>query len=124
MRRIRLPVLLAALAATAVNLPIVRNFFFADDFDHLVFLQNYGPLSFIVQPHAGHMYLVRNTVFWLHHALFHATDDVDGRHVFFTSMDPDGDLEHGRDRGGRLERLLHTPDDCPPHDLATAAGRH
>ncbi|HET9470527.1 MAG TPA: hypothetical protein VFO24_05445, partial [Usitatibacter sp.] len=46
--------------------------------------------------------------------LEHATDDVDGRRVFFTSTDPDRDLEHGRDGGGRLERLLRTPDDCPP----------
>src|SRR5689334_14623724 len=70
MRRIWLPGLVAVLAATVVNLPILRNFFFADDFDHLVFLQNYGALTFIVQPHAGHMYLVRNTIFWLDHALF------------------------------------------------------
>jgi hypothetical protein len=54
--------------------------------------------------------------------LEHATDDVDGRRVLFTSTDLDEDLEHGRDVGGRLERLLRTPADCPPHDLAPAAG--
>src|SRR4029079_12596285 len=43
--------------------------------------------------------------------LDHPTDDVNGRRVFFTSTDPERDLEHGRDRGGRLERLLRTPAD-------------
>lgn len=60
------PAALAVLAAGATNLPIVRNFFTADDFEHLVDLANFGPGPFILQPRAGHMYLVRNSIFTLH----------------------------------------------------------
>jgi hypothetical protein len=60
----------AALAAAATNAPIVRNFFTADDFEHLIDLANFGPGPFILQPRAGHMYLVRNSIFTLHFLTF------------------------------------------------------
>src|SRR5690349_2979228 len=60
----------AVLAAAATNAPIVRSFFTADDFEHLIDLANFGPAPFILQPRAGHMYLVRNSVFTLHFLAF------------------------------------------------------
>jgi len=60
----------AVLAAAATNAPIVRNFFTADDFEHLIDLANFGPAPFILQPRAGHMYLVRNSIFTLHFLAF------------------------------------------------------
>src|SRR5262245_56402464 len=66
------PAALAAAVAFATNVPIVRNFFTADDFEHLVDLANFGPGPFILQTHAGHMYLVRNSIFTLHVLAFGA----------------------------------------------------
>jgi hypothetical protein len=62
----------AVVVAIATNAPILRNFFTADDFEHLVDLANFGAGPFLLQPHAGHMYLVRNSVFTLHVLAFGA----------------------------------------------------
>ena len=57
--------LLAVAAAVLATWPILGNYFYADDFDHLLELATFGPRDFILAPNAGHMYLVRNAVFYL-----------------------------------------------------------
>jgi len=44
--------------------------FWQDDFLHLYDMQNGSLLQFLVTPHAGHLYVIRNLVFALSHALF------------------------------------------------------
>jgi len=58
-----------ALGAAAYSW-ILGVYFEGDDFVHLYDLANIGPLAFVWKGQAGHAYLVRNTVFWLTHALF------------------------------------------------------
>jgi hypothetical protein len=72
-----LPLLPLALAAI-VYAPVTRHYFFADDFLHLYRLANQPLVESIVEPFAGHLYLVRNAVFALLHSLF----DVDPRGYF------------------------------------------
>src|SRR5262249_31252376 len=66
---------LAALGGLLAASPILEAYFHDDDFLHLFQLVNYGPREFITAPYAGHMYLVRNSVFFLTFWLFgmHAT---------------------------------------------------
>jgi hypothetical protein len=65
-RRPALAALVLALAATfVVYRPITRNYFFADDFVLLYDLADRGPLTFILTPYGGHLYLVRNLVLYL-----------------------------------------------------------
>jgi hypothetical protein len=60
------PVILAA----AAYWWILGIWFDSDDFIHLYDLANLGPLGFAFKGQGGHAYVVRNTVFWLTHALF------------------------------------------------------
>jgi hypothetical protein len=64
-----LPVV-AALAAVAASWPILGIYFFGDDFEHLFDFANFGLLDSIVLPHSGHMYLVRNAIFYALFRLF------------------------------------------------------
>jgi hypothetical protein len=59
------PPLIVAVAALAAAWPILENYFYADDFGNLVELAEHGPGSFVTAPAAGHMYIVRNTIFYL-----------------------------------------------------------
>ena len=55
--------------AAVVYSPVLRNYFWADDFLHLYQIVNTGWREFVLTPHGGHIYLVRNTIFYLlHHA--------------------------------------------------------
>src|SRR5262245_37898448 len=54
------PVVLAAV----VFHPLIRNYFFADDFLHLYQIAEWSPLHFVLEPYAGHVYLIRNALFW------------------------------------------------------------
>lgn len=58
------PPLLAASAALVAAWPIVGSYFYADDFAHLFEIASFGPWDFLTAPYAGHMYLVRNAVFY------------------------------------------------------------
>src|SRR5262249_13827510 len=49
---------------------LVQNYFFSDDFLHLWTLVNDGLGRFLLEMHAGHLYVVRNLVFALHYWLF------------------------------------------------------
>jgi hypothetical protein len=60
-----IPPLIVAVAALAAAWPILENYFYADDFGNLVELAEHGPGSFVTAPAAGHMYIVRNTIFYL-----------------------------------------------------------
>ena len=55
---------MATLAALVAAAPVLRVYFH-DDLLHLLQIANFGPLEFITTPNAGHMYLVRNSVFLL-----------------------------------------------------------
>jgi hypothetical protein len=65
-----LPALLPIALATVVFFPITRNYFYQDDFVHLYRLVNHGPLENLLVPHAGHISVARNAVFWLFFTLF------------------------------------------------------
>ena len=65
-----LPEALVGLAAVAANWPILRSFFFQDDFANLFELANFGLKDFVTAPASGHMYMVRNTVFYLTFVVF------------------------------------------------------
>lgn len=43
--------------------PILQNYFVFDDFLHLYNLVNNGLLQFLLTPHGGHLYMVRNLIF-------------------------------------------------------------
>lgn len=53
-----------------VYLPIVKNYFFMDDFHHLYNLANHGPLEFVLTPYGGHILLVRNVIFYAFYRAF------------------------------------------------------
>jgi hypothetical protein len=63
------PLLAVALVAV-VYWPLTHVYFFADDFVCLFNIVNKGFLRFVTQPFGGHLLFVRNTVFYLSHALF------------------------------------------------------
>lgn len=65
-----LPPLLVAAAALLAALPVADNYFYADDFTHLFDLLTLGPWTFVTAPNAGHMYLVRNGMFYLSYLQF------------------------------------------------------
>ena len=67
---VRLLALVAVAFAAAVYLPITRNFFYAEDFFTLYRLVNGGFLRFVLEPEAGHVYVVRNGLVYLFDALF------------------------------------------------------
>lgn len=60
----------AVLAAAAVHAPVLRFWFYSDDLLHLFQLGNLGLAEFVLKPHGGHLYVVRNLVFALAHAVF------------------------------------------------------
>lgn len=62
--------LLPGVAAGVAAWPILRNGFYADDYLHLFELASFGPGEFVVSPYGGHMYLVRNAVFYLSYLAF------------------------------------------------------
>jgi len=62
--------LVAALGGLLATHPLLRVYLHDDDFLHLFQLTNFGPAEFITSPYAGHMYLVRNSVFFLTFRLF------------------------------------------------------
>jgi hypothetical protein len=53
-----------------VQWPILRAGFLYDDFLHLFEINNLGPTTFLLTPHGGHFYLVRNLVFLSLYELF------------------------------------------------------
>lgn len=57
-------VLVAAVAGLAWR-PVLGGYFFADDYIGLYALADHGPWPFVVEPHGGHLLLLRNTAFWL-----------------------------------------------------------
>ncbi|HSP95691.1 MAG TPA: hypothetical protein VL049_00420 [Candidatus Dormibacteraeota bacterium] len=65
-------VLVPLLASAAAYWPIVRNYFHADDFIHLYMIGDGRLGEFLLTPHGGHLLVVRNAIFVLHHALFGA----------------------------------------------------
>jgi len=62
--------LVAALGALLAAAPVLRVYFHDDDFLHLFQIANFGPREFITAPNAGHMYLVRNSIFFLNFRAF------------------------------------------------------
>ena len=60
----------AALGGLLAAAPILKFYFFEDDFGHLFQITNFGPRVFITEPSAFHMYMVRNSVFFLTFRLF------------------------------------------------------
>jgi len=62
--------LLAVGAAAAVYWPLLRVYFFADDFVCLLAIEDQGFARFVLQVFGGHILLVRNLVFYLSAALF------------------------------------------------------
>src|SRR5262245_14859143 len=60
----------ALILAAVVYFPITRNYFFTDDFLHLYQIANGDVLRFLLSPHGGHLYLVRNAVFAASFALW------------------------------------------------------
>jgi hypothetical protein len=44
---------------------ILGSYFFTDDYLGLFALANHGPWPFLVQPHGGHLLVLRNATFWL-----------------------------------------------------------
>jgi hypothetical protein len=56
--------------AAAVLRPVLGRTFYKDDYLHLYQLRDSGALEFLLTPHAGHIYLTRNAVFLVCHALF------------------------------------------------------
>ncbi|HEY3186368.1 MAG TPA: hypothetical protein VGJ70_02760, partial [Solirubrobacteraceae bacterium] len=58
------------MCAAAVYFPLTRNFFYAEDFYALYRLANGSVLRFVLEPEAGHVYVVRNALFYLFDRLF------------------------------------------------------
>ncbi len=53
-----------------VYYPIVRNYFYMDDFLNIYHIVNKNFADYILRPHGGHLLVSRNTLFYLFHALF------------------------------------------------------
>jgi hypothetical protein len=65
------PLVLVPLGLSAwIYYPITRAFFFADDFVHLVELENERTLVFLLRPFGGNAFLFRNLVFLASYRLF------------------------------------------------------
>lgn len=65
------PLLLIAVGLSAiVYSPVLKNYFWADDFLHLFRLVNTPLLEFILTQHAGHLCLVVNTLFYFFYQAF------------------------------------------------------
>src|SRR5262245_14058488 len=63
-------VLVATLGALLAAAPVLLVYVHDDHLLHLCQIANFGPLEFITTPNAGHMYLVRNSVFFLNFWVF------------------------------------------------------
>jgi hypothetical protein len=61
---------LSLVPSAVVYRRILRNYFLGDDFRHLWEIADWGFLPFVLGPHGGHVYLVRNLVFYACAALF------------------------------------------------------
>jgi hypothetical protein len=61
-----LPLLISAV----VYCPILVNYFWGDDFTHLWEIADWGFVPFLVKLHGGHVYLLRNLVFYATYQLF------------------------------------------------------
>jgi hypothetical protein len=64
-----LPLLVLYFAA-ATSRSTLETFFLRDDFGDLFELANFGPREWVVAPAAGHMYLVRNSIYYLNFLAF------------------------------------------------------
>ena len=62
--------LLVVVSAGLVHTPILGHYFRSDDFAHLYNLANFGLLHFVSTPYGGHLLVIRNAIFSLHHQLF------------------------------------------------------
>lgn len=62
--------LLVVVSAGLVHTPILGHYFRSDDFAHLYNLANFGLLHFVLTPYGGHLLVIRNAIFSLHHQLF------------------------------------------------------
>lgn len=58
-------VLVPLILAGVVQFPIVRNYFFSDDFLNLYRIENDGVVQYLLTPLAGHVLVVRNALFLL-----------------------------------------------------------
>lgn len=61
--------LVAVAAAAAAYAWLPRVYFFSDDFLHLYDVVNLPLPAWLLQPHGGHLYVIRNLIFALTHAL-------------------------------------------------------
>jgi hypothetical protein len=55
--------------SVVVHGSVLDHFFFFDDFMNLYELRTSEPLDFVIRPHAGHLSIVRNLVFYLTYAV-------------------------------------------------------
>lgn len=60
-----LPPVLVFVAGLLAAWPVADNYFYADDFAHLFDLVSFGAWDFLLTPNAGHMYVVRNFMFYM-----------------------------------------------------------
>jgi len=81
------PLVLVPLGLSAwVYYPVTRAFFFADDFVHLVDLENERTLVFLLKPFGGNAFLFRNLVFLASYRLFGVDPVAFQRTVFVTHL--------------------------------------
>ena len=69
-RQVELPLLVAMFLAVLAYGSVVRNSFFSDDFLHLYDLVNSTFAQFVARTHGGHIYWIRNLVFYACYSLF------------------------------------------------------
>ena len=63
------PTIAVALSALVYG-PILKNYFFDDDFLHLYNLANNGVVRFLFTPHGGHVLVLRNLIFYASYRVF------------------------------------------------------
>jgi hypothetical protein len=81
------PLVLVPLALSGwIYYPITRAFFFADDFVHLVDLENERTLAFLLKPFGGNAFLFRNLVFLASYHLFGVDPVAFQRTVLITHL--------------------------------------
>lgn len=79
-------VITAMIFSALVHSSILRNFFFYDDYLHLYDAANRGFIKFIILPHGGHLYLVRNVIFYAFYKLFGFHTEIYFISVLLTHM--------------------------------------
>jgi len=62
----------AVLLVAVVYFPLTKNYFVYDDFLDLYEISNESVWTYLIRVHGGHVYLVRNLIFYLCHRLFGA----------------------------------------------------